>query len=41
MAAAQQADEKIVHQVLLSHNDLTHFQGKKIYKLAFFLNALV
>ena len=41
VAAAQQADEEVVHQVFLPYNHLAHFQGKEVYKGTLFLNAFV
>ena len=39
--AAEQADEQVVDQMLLAHDDLAHFQGEDVHELALFLDSFV
>ena len=41
VAAAEKANEEVLHQVLLAYDDLAHFQGKEVYELALFLDSFV
>ncbi len=41
VAAAEQANEQVVHQMLLSYNHFAHFQGEQVHEGTLFLDALV
>ena len=41
VAAAQQANQEVIHQVFLSYNHFAHFQGEQVHEGTLFLDSLV